>query len=411
MKIAHILRKYNPLEWAGTETAVLNLAIGLRNISVSSKIFCPIIDGKSLGPFENEGFDVQRIKAFLPVAGLSSKQKKRLIAIGGNIFSWQLLKALWYEKDLSCIHSHALGLFGAIGLKVARAKKIPFIVSIHGGALDLPKEALKSLQDPLKGGFNWGKVLSFAFQTRSLLENADLILTCNKREKLLLEEKYPKQRIVFNPHAINIEPYSKNLRQKALEAYPQLGGKKLLLCVARIDPVKNQLWLIDQLPSLLAKNSNLVLGLVGPVTDSDYHKKLLNAIQSKNLMHAVEYLGEIPYGNEILIGLYQQASAVILASISEPFGLVILEAFAAKVPAVCTRTSGPESLILDKRNGWLFDVNNPGSFESTIQEVLSNTSLVKDVTAKAYEDVVYKYDINIAAARVKELYIDCGACL
>lgn len=407
MKIAHILRKYNPLEWAGTETAVLNLAIGLRKSNTLSKIFCPSILDRAAGPFELNGFDVQSVKSFLPAFGLSEEQKKRLIAIGGNIFSWQLLNALWKEKDLSCIHSHCLGLFGAIGMQVASLRKIPFVISIHGGALDLPQEVLKNLQEPMKGAFNWGKVLSFFFQTRSLLQKADLILTCNEREKLLLKAKYPNQRVVFNPHSIDSEPYQKDKRKIALNAFPQLQRKTILLCVARVDLVKNQLWLIERLPALLSKYRDLKLVFVGAITDHDYYKKLLYSIQLNNLSHVVEWIGELPYGDERLLGLYQQASAVVLPSIAEPFGFVVLESWAAKTPILSSRTSGPKSLISDKKNGWLFDIDRPISFEKSVEEAFSHSFAAKEAIENGWQELVCKYDINSAAFRVKQLYSSC----
>ena len=44
MQVAHLLRKYNPLEWGGTETAVKRLLDGLRSNGVASKVFCPDLE-------------------------------------------------------------------------------------------------------------------------------------------------------------------------------------------------------------------------------------------------------------------------------------------------------------------------------------------------------------------------------
>ena len=41
MRIAHLLRKYNPAEWGGTETVIHQLFEGLRREGVSSMIYCP----------------------------------------------------------------------------------------------------------------------------------------------------------------------------------------------------------------------------------------------------------------------------------------------------------------------------------------------------------------------------------
>ena len=43
MRVAHILRKYNPAEWGGTETAVQRLLDGLRAHEVDSIVYCPLV--------------------------------------------------------------------------------------------------------------------------------------------------------------------------------------------------------------------------------------------------------------------------------------------------------------------------------------------------------------------------------
>src|SRR6185503_9717358 len=44
MRAVHILRKYNPAQWGGTETAVLQLTNGLREHGVSSTFFAPELE-------------------------------------------------------------------------------------------------------------------------------------------------------------------------------------------------------------------------------------------------------------------------------------------------------------------------------------------------------------------------------
>ena len=38
MRIAHLLRKYNPAEWGGTETVIHQLSDGLRRLGVGSVV-------------------------------------------------------------------------------------------------------------------------------------------------------------------------------------------------------------------------------------------------------------------------------------------------------------------------------------------------------------------------------------
>ncbi|MCD6052699.1 MAG: hypothetical protein K0Q55_4121, partial [Verrucomicrobia bacterium] len=48
MRVAHVLRKYNPAEWGGTETALQRLFNSLRHHQINSVVYCPKIDNGQL---------------------------------------------------------------------------------------------------------------------------------------------------------------------------------------------------------------------------------------------------------------------------------------------------------------------------------------------------------------------------
>src|SRR5690242_15117640 len=87
MRVAHILRKYNPQEWGGTETAVRQLLDGLREQGVESVVHCPSLDAPPpvADPLAASGYRVKRFKAFVPIWGISSECRSQLVSLGGNI--------------------------------------------------------------------------------------------------------------------------------------------------------------------------------------------------------------------------------------------------------------------------------------------------------------------------------------
>jgi len=94
----------------------------------------------------------------------------------------------------------------------------------------------------------------------------------------------------------------------------------------------------------------------------------------------------------------------VLPSISETFGLVILEAWAAGTPAISSRTSGASALIEPGETGWLFDLERPESFHAAVDTVMLRQERVQHVVAMARERLVRDYDTRVLAARLKELY-------
>ena len=155
MRVAHVLRKYDPREWGGTETAVRELLGGLRANNIDSVVYAPHIEGfvdRDQDMLQIDGFDVRRFHAFVPVIGASAADRKCLEAIGGNIVSLDAPFRLLREPALDVIHTHALNRLGGIARFVARRRRIPFVVTIHGGYLDLPMAAAQKPAAPAKRG-------------------------------------------------------------------------------------------------------------------------------------------------------------------------------------------------------------------------------------------------------------------
>src|SRR5439155_12443044 len=133
MRIIHLLRKYNPAQWGGTETAVQRLLDGLREHEVTSVVYCPQVENKPVeDPLLKSGYEVQRFNAFLPVLGISRQRKQQLVSIGGNLMSFDLISSLWREGNVSVVHTHTLGRIGGIARTIAKQRHLPFVVSIHG---------------------------------------------------------------------------------------------------------------------------------------------------------------------------------------------------------------------------------------------------------------------------------------
>jgi glycosyltransferase involved in cell wall biosynthesis len=413
MRVVHILRKYNPAEWGGTETVIHQVTGGLHRLGVSSKVYCPeLLDDQKAkaatvrDPLQDTGCDVRRFEACVPIWGISGEQRRQMISVGGNLMSFDLLRSLWAERNLSLVHSHALGRVGGIGLTVARRRKVPFVVTIHGGLYDLPPALRQALNTPTSRGIEWGRLFGVLLRARRVIEEADAILTCNRREAELMRERHPDRRVVMHPHGVRAELYETDHRAAARAAFPQIVGRDVLVSVGRIDPVKNQSFLVEEMPELIRRHPKALLVLAGPCTDEVYGPALDRRIEALGLKGHVLLTGKLPPADPRLIGLMQEAKLALLQSISETFGLVILEAWAAGTLAISSRTSGASALIEEGKTGWLFDLDKPAGFHAAVDRVLdpANAALRREVLGAARERVVRDYDLRVLAAKLKGLY-------
>lgn len=405
MHAVHLLRKFNPAEWGGTETAIQRLVVGLQEAGVTPIVYCPRLEqAPADDPLRRSGCRVERFNAFVPVLGLSAARKRDMVAVGGNLMSFDLLRSLWREPDISVIHAHTLGRIGGIALTVAKQRQLPFVVTIHGGVFDLPDKIKKEFNSPMDGGWEWGKFFGLLFQSHRLFRDADAIVTCNPTEAALLRERYPDKQILVQPHGVPVEVYRQDQRAAARTAFPQICGREMLLNIGRLDPIKNQGWLLEQMPALVARRPGILLVLAGACTHEQYGREIRSQIQSRGLTANVLLTGGLPPEDPRLIGLFQEAKAVVLPSVSETFGLVILEAWAAGRPVLSSRTSGALSLVRDGHNGWLFDLSRPEEFHSAIDETLANPGLAAVLAQRGAELVKREFSISVLAYRLKCLY-------
>jgi glycosyltransferase involved in cell wall biosynthesis len=396
----------DPAEWSGTEVAVQRLVQGLRQYNVDSVVFCPRLEpGSEPDALARSGFQVHRFRAFVPVLGISQEKRRQLVAVGGNLMSLDLVRALWRARGLSLLHTHTLGRLGGIGLTMARKRRIPFVVTIHGGALDLPAKLEAVFREGREVGWEWGKLFGILFKSHRLFKDADAILTCNPREAALLQERFPNKRVAVQPHAVPVEIYQQDQRAATRAAFPRLCDRQVLLSLGRLDPVKNQGWLLEQAPLIFKKHPRAMLVFAGPCTDESYGKSLDERLKQTGLQDRVLLTGGMAAHDPRLIGLLQSADLLLLPSLSETFGLVILEAWAAGTTVLASRTSGPAALIEHGVNGWLFDLDRPQSFHETVDWALNNSALVKEM-ARRGANIAAHYSIESLARRMKDLYAE-----
>jgi alpha-maltose-1-phosphate synthase len=404
MRVIHLLRKLDPSEWSGTEVAIHRLFEGLEEHGVKPVAYCPRVNGHEVrDPLVESGFAVQRFKAFVPIWGLPRAQKRQLVSVGGNLMSFDLIPALWRERGFSIMHAHTLGRLGGVALTVAKQRRVPFVVTIHGGVYDLPDQLKRSFNQPNDLGWEWGRPLGWLFQARRLFKDADAILTCNENEAAQLRERLPGKRIVVHPHGVPTRIYREDRREAARTAYPRICNRHLLLCLGRIDPVKNQSWLVEQAPLIIQKHPRALLVLAGPCTDEAYGTRLSQRIRDLGLEDQVMLTGGLPASDPRLIGLLQSAEVLLLPSLSETFGLVILEAWLAGTVVLSAPASGPAALVRDGQNGWLFDLNSPASFHNALDWTLAHPVLARQMAEQGAK-LSEEYSVSALAGKMKALY-------
>lgn len=127
-------------------------------------------------------------------------------------------------------------------------------------------------------------------------------------------------------------------------------GPLHLICVARLIERKGQNQLIDSVKRLTDEGFDVVLSLVGTGdSQSEYERHA----QRLGIQDRVCFTGYVP--REEINAQYNKADVFVLPSYNEGMSLAALEAMAAGLPLLVTRTGGTEELVEENLNGFIFE--------------------------------------------------------
>ncbi len=98
------------------------------------------------------------------------------------------------------------------------------------------------------------------------------------------------------------------------------------------------------------------------------------------------------------------ADCAVFPSLYEPFGIVALESFAARVPVVVSDTGGLPEVVRHTQTGIVTYANNPDSLAEGILEVLKNPGYRQWLIDNAYEDLERRFDWFKLAQQTEAVY-------
>ena len=98
------------------------------------------------------------------------------------------------------------------------------------------------------------------------------------------------------------------------------------------------------------------------------------------------------------------ADCAVFPSLYEPFGIVALESFAARVPVVVSNTGGFPEVVRHTQTGIVTMANNPDSLAWGILEVLKNPGYGQWLVDNAYQDLEKRFSWPKLAEQTAAVY-------
>jgi glycosyltransferase involved in cell wall biosynthesis len=357
----------------GSETQIENLSLKLNEVGVSTDIMTFNFDeaGKPL-PFRKiekvNGLNVIRIPAFNP---LPSKFHHNKINFMINFIPRNFAHIL-HEYDILHFQNETDLSFPVLSYTVNKPKVF------HLRCLNVTYSIFKR-----------------NFVCRHLLRNiADVHIAQSKYVSQLLRNLgIPNSKIKVIHNAVNTSMFKPGSRERA---------ENRLLYVGRIEQYKGLHVLLRSLKHIHNPVQLLVIGpLVGEI---NYHKiviKLITEINEKT-NHKVTYLG--PKKPHEILEYYQTASIVVVPSLSESFGNVILETLACETPVIASNVGGIPEIISNYENGILVPPGNDVKLAEAIQFLLSNQDMKEKLGRQGRLHVLENFSFEVTAKKLLEIY-------
>lgn len=242
------------------------------------------------------------------------------------------------------------------------------------------------------------------------MEWADRIIAATPAEhsQLMWLYRANRRKIEIVPPGVNTSRFYPIAQA---DAKAQIGcdpNQKILLFAGRIEPLKAVDTVIHALDVLKQGNPELINDLCFAVVGGDPNDKndkemmrLQQMAQELGLADTVHFLGAKDQSELPLF--YAAATAVIMASDYESFGMVALEAMATGTPVIASQVGGLAFLVQDQETGYLVPVREPEAMAICIETLVTDPQKCQEMGYQAYQ-LAQEYAWSNIADRITSIF-------
>lgn len=206
-------------------------------------------------------------------------------------------------------------------------------------------------------------------------------------DALVSRSRIPSKRIVVIPNGVDLKDFASVVHK------PGEAGQFRIGFIGRLDPVK-------RVPDLLEAMTHLpdgyVLDIYGQGSDDG---RIRTCAQRLKLESRVRLRGAIPDPRPAL----EHMDVLVLPSEAEGFGLVLIEAMAARVPVVATDAPGICDVISHGGDGLLTPVGDVTRLAAAIRQVAEDANLREQLIAQGNHTVRERFTWEIAVPAYRAL--------
>ena len=172
----------------------------------------------------------------------------------------------------------------------------------------------------------------------------------------------------------------------------------MLLFVGYLIERKGVRYLLEAAPAILARHPNLRIVLIGKGPEE---QRLREQAEALGIAGSVSFAGFLPHAE--VIEWMQRSLLLVLPSVEEGQGAVLLEALAAGTPVVGSNVDGIAEVITPQV-GRLFPVADAAALAAEVNDLLATPACWQQASDAARRLALATYDWRVLAQRYLALY-------
>lgn len=274
------------------------------------------------------------------------------------------------------LHSHYASSYGLLG---SLSGFEPFLISVWGSDVyEFPRKS-----------FIHRRILSFN------LKNANLILSASRA--LATETgKYTRTPVTIIPFGIDTDTF------KPLVTASDWDQNEIVIgTIKSLEKVYGIDYLIKAFHLVRQKQPGIPLRLL-IAGDGSEEKNLRNLVKELNLDPVVTFAGRIPF--EKLPEYHNRITIFAALSLSESFGVAILEASACGKPVVVTHVGGLPEVVVNNSTGLIVPVANEKIAAESLEKLILDKALRDELGRNGRQRVISSFNWKDNVLEMAKIY-------
>ncbi|MBU1044174.1 MAG: glycosyltransferase family 4 protein [Candidatus Omnitrophica bacterium] len=197
-----------------------------------------------------------------------------------------------------------------------------------------------------------------------------------------------------------IEVNAEFKEDKSITVKHDLGFSKediIIGMVGRLEPIKGLECFIQAAIMIAKKFSKVHFVLVG---EGSLRESLEANIAGQNLSKRFTFTG----WQDDPLSYMQAMDMLVLASLNEAVGLVLIEAQSMGVPVIATKVGGVPEIVKDGKSGILVEPGSPAELVAAMEKLISNSTQRREMGKYAKKNISEKYSVNAFINNISQTY-------